>query len=273
MKERRTERESRFAGVLLRSLAAVVLVLALTGKSCDDNDQKGKPPNEGPLPDHCERVGTIEVSLEVDMSQSISALDHWLDINHDGELKKAFRNCCTEFTDISAAYDNSVPDYPEDYADCEDKGWTSRDVWCDASMHLILAKKIEGANVLGYTYECGPASGGSSSWVFVQRIDELIGAASSNASREAFGTREATHELGHHRACLSNACYKNNGIYYIDSAHCDERLNADGDCIMATPYVLQNGIDVRSVCGSTKSQLWDIYFCFRCREAIKTMTW
>ena len=276
MHNSRATGKGELGGLLLPLLVAVVLIPALN-VGCKEDDQRGEPPNEGGLPEHCEGVGTIEVTLEVDMSESISALDHWLDINYGGELRKAFRNCCTVFDEIRATYDSGVVDYPDDYTDCEDMGRDSWDVWYGAGMHLILAMKIENADVLGYTFQYGPASNGSSSWVFVQRIDERIEAADSHASRKAFGTREATHELGHHRAELTEACYELNGEYYVNSDHhysYDECIREpDGDCVMASPYVVQDGMDVRSVCGSGKSQLYDIYFCFCCREVIKTRTW
>lgn len=271
MQNRPIKRKSGFAGFVLRLLGAIVLALAVG--ACPPSGQKGEPPNPPGPEDPCADVGIREVSLEIDMSESVSALDHWLDINYGGELRKAFRACCTEFVRIRPAYDELVDDYPDDYNDLYIQGNLSWDMEYDATMHLILAMKVGDKEVLGYTWSYGPAWAGSSSWVFVQRIDELLEDRDSHASRKAFSTREATHELGHHRAYLEDACYKANEEYYVNSSHYNEEFDLDRDCVMASPFVEEDGLSVWSVCGSGRPLLYDIYFCYGCRESVKSVLW
>jgi len=233
------------------------------------------PGNEGGPEDPCEGFPIREVWLEVDVSPSVSDPGDWLDTGPNSELRKAFRACCTEFDSIRIMRDGLVPDYPEDLDDCLDKGQRSWDSWYMAGMHLILAKKIEGVDVLGFTWYRGNGSAmfESSSWVFVERIDSLLTAFSSHASRKALSTNVATHELGHHRANLEEACVKMGDQYFVNPSHTDEYGDPDGDCVMSSPLPEPGGISVSSICGSGKSQLYDIYFCYECREAIKDVVW
>jgi hypothetical protein len=274
MRNSRAKGKARLAGLLLRLLGAIAVIMALVGGCPDGDDQKGKPPNEGEPQDPCEGVQIKTVKLEVDMSPSVDDLDDWLDISYGGKLRKAFRNCCTEFEPIRATPDTSVVDYPENYYDCYDKGYDSWDSGFNASMHLILAKEIEDKLVFGYTPTFGQASPNGSSWVFVQRIDEFITDGGSYASRRLFGTREATHELGHHRSTfIENACEGQDGEWRVSPWHHDEEGNADGDCVMASPYVKQNNVGVYSLCGTGKNLLDEMYFCYDCRETIKYVSW
>jgi hypothetical protein len=246
-------------------LSSSVLVMISGCPKADDGDEQQ---------DLCAGVSKKQVRLEVDMSPSISALGDWLDINESGKLRKAFANCCTEFVGISAAYDTEVLDCPESYDDCYDEGYDSWDGEYKANMHLILAKKIEGANVFGYTPVCGQASPEGGSWVFVQRIDEFIDDGDSYASRKLFGTREATHELGHHRsAFIEEACEQLSGEWQVSSWHYDENGDPDGDCVMATPYVTWHTTGVYSFCGTGVNLLDKMYFCYKCRETIKDVSW
>ena len=147
----------------------------------------------------------------------------------------------------------------------------------------MLSRKIadeEESDRLGYSLSSlggRHAANGGCSWVFTQRIDEWLEENNNGAYLKALATNIATHELGHHRAYLTEACTdewdEENRKFKVDSSHFNEDGAPDGDCVMCTKEAPYGTMTVYSVCGSDKSQLSDLYYCSECQNTIKWIGW